>query len=428
MPEPRLGVAWDVTGKGKTALHAGVGLFHNSTVTARSMDASAANPPAVNSPQIVYATMDTLLSTGAFSLRPSSVNALERDAKTPSTYQWSLGLQQDIGWGTVVDVTYVGWVGRHMEQFTNINVVPDGAKFLDLHPENANPQNPRTALPDDFLRPFLGYGDITLRSNFGTANYNGLQVQINRRYIHGLQFAVAYTYSRSLGIADEDETNVSVARPLKAWHYAPLSQSQTHDLVINYTWDIPKASGLWNNAVIRALFDDWQVSGENAFVSGEWDRVNIATTDNFDFTGGSFGSGGDAGNGLRVVRPRVVGSLVPSGDRNAAPGAPGSWINPAAFARPGRGEYGDASRYVFRRPGINNWNLSFFKNFPLGGGGKRRLQLRWEMYNVLNHTQFDAIDNAARFDVAGNQVNDQFGKATSARNPRFMQGSIRFSF
>src|SRR6266571_2997714 len=437
MPEPRLGLAWDIFGNGKTALHASAGLFHQAQTTARSMDQAANNPPAVNTPQIFYGTMDTLLAAGpSFSARPSSVNALERDAKTSSSYQWSIGFQREIGWGTVVDLTYVGWVARHMEQFSNINVVPDGAKFVNLHPENANPQNPNTPKPDDFLRPYLGYGDITLRSNFGTANYNGLQVQINRRYIRGLQFAVAYTYGKSLGIADEDETNISIARPLKPWHYAPSAGNQMHNLVVNYTWDLPKASRLWNNGLVRLLFDDWQLSGENAFASGDWAPVLITTTDNFDFTGGTGGQGQDVGNGLRVVRPRIVGSVIPS-DRNAAPDSPGSWLNSGAFARPARGEYGDEPRYIFRMPGINNWNLSFFKNFPLGSSGRRRLQLRWEMYNVLNHTQFGAaygvtgypgIDNTLRFDATGKQVNANFGKATAARNPRIMQGSVRFTF
>src|SRR5438067_13923906 len=118
-----------------------------------------------------------------------------------------------------------------------------------------------------------------------------MQYHINRRCRQGFQLSAAYTYARSLGIANEDASQVSLARPLKAWHYAPLSQSQTHDLVVNYTWDIPKASRLWDNVVVRALFDGWQVSGENAFVSGEWDRLNIATTDNFDFTGGTGGTG-----------------------------------------------------------------------------------------------------------------------------------------
>ena len=61
-------------------------------------------------------------------------------------------------------------------------------------------------------------------------------------------------------------------------------------------------------------------------------------------------------------------------------------------------------------------------------GGKRRLQLRWEIYNLLNQTQWSTIDNTLRYDATGTQVNAQFGKATAARNPRIMQGAIRFSF
>ena len=98
------------------------------------------------------------------------------------------------------------------------------------------------------------------------------------------------------------------------------------------------------------------------------------------------------------------------------------------MARPAKGDPGNASRYAYRNPSINNWNLAFFKNFGLGGAGKRRLQLRWEMFNVLNHTQFLTIDNTARFDPAGSQVNASFGEANAARNPRIMQGSVRLSF
>ncbi len=94
---------------------------------------------------------------------------------------------------------------------------------------------------------------------------------------------------------------------------------------------------------------------------------------------------------------------------------------------------------MFRGPGINNWNLSLFKNFPLGQQRAPRLQLRLEAYNVLNHTQFGSfnlnsgtggqgIDNTLRFDAAGNQINTSFGYATQARNARIIQGSVRFSF
>jgi hypothetical protein len=126
------------------------------------------------------------------------------------------------------------------------------------------------------------------------------------------------------------------------------------------------------------------------------------------------------------VRARIVGSLT-AGNRNATPGEPGSWINWEAVQRPaGRGDFGNAARNALQLPAIRNWNLSFFKNFPIGGN--RRFQLRWEIYNVLNNTMWSAIDNTARFDAAGQQVNANFGKATAARNPRIMQGSVRFTF
>ena len=201
-PEPRLGLAWDLTGDGKTAVHSSVGLYHNPHVNANGMDAMARNPPAQNTPSIIYGTMDTLLAAGAqgaFSNRPSDVFGIQRDAKTPKSYNYSVGIQRDIGWGTVIDVTYAGFQMRNGEMATSINTVPDQARFVDVNPQNANPQNPTTAKPNEFLRPYLGYQNITIREHFGEASYNSVQVQANRRYINGLQFAVAYTYGKTDG-------------------------------------------------------------------------------------------------------------------------------------------------------------------------------------------------------------------------------------
>src|SRR4029453_12668457 len=169
-PEPRAGIGWDLAGDGKTALHASGGLYHNPHVNANGMDAMARNPPAQNTPSIIYGTMDTLLSVraaGAFANRPSAVFGIERDAKTPKSYNYSAGVQRELGWGTVLDVTYAGWQMRHAEMSTDINPVPDGARFLDIHPENANPQNPTAAKPAEFLRPYSGFQSITMRSHFG---------------------------------------------------------------------------------------------------------------------------------------------------------------------------------------------------------------------------------------------------------------------
>jgi hypothetical protein len=102
------------------------------------------------------------------------------------------------------------------------------------------------------------------------------------------------------------------------------------------------------------------------------------------------------------------------------------WFNTNAFAAPGVMEWGNAPRDVFRGPGRHNWDFTVSKNFPIAD--RARVQFRWEFYNVFNQTQWAGVDNNARFDAAGNQVNGQFGQITSARRPREMQGVLRFEF
>lgn len=415
--EPRAGFAYDLFGRGKTALHVSAGQFHNARLgSGTAAGNNAGNPPLVHTPTIFNGTMSTLLQMEPSGVeRPSSVSGYEQHVKTPSSYNLSAGIQQDLGWGTVVDVTYVGTLGRHLDMTRNINAVPDGARFLDLHPENIDPRTGRV-LPTDFLRPYRGYGDINLRGHFGTSKYNALQVQLNRRYIKGLQFSAAYTFANAYGVGDDDPSTVSIYRPL-SFYYANATHNQNRRLVINYTWDVPKASRRWNNAVARGVLDGWQLSGENALVDGDWTGVDFSTTDAFDFTGGD---GGTTSN----VRPVLVGDpILPRGSRDVFTG----WFNTAAFARPsGRGDYGNAPRTVVQKPGVNNWNLSAFKNVALGRN--RKAQYRLEAYNVLNKLQMSDINNDAQFDPSGVLVNKEFGKATSARAPRILVMSLRFNF
>jgi Carboxypeptidase regulatory-like domain/TonB-dependent Receptor Plug Domain len=415
-PEPRLGVAYDLTGDSRMALHASVGIYHNPHVNANGMDAMARNPPVQNTPSIIYGTMDTLLAVGAagaFANRPSNVFGIERDAKTPTSYNYSVGVQREMGWGTVLDVTYAGFQMRHGEMEGNINPVPDGARFLDINPQNADPRTPTSAKPAEFLRPYSGYQNITMRSHFGEASYNSVQVQLNRRYINGLQFAVAYTLGKTKG----NGTGFNPLRMDPWWNDAPESGTQFQNLVINYTWDVPNGSGIWSNAFTRGLLDGWQLSGDTAFVSGDWAGASTSTTDNFDFTGGDGGT-----------RPRISGETqCTSGNCDPTPGGGGSYFNVAAFSRlTGRGDIGNAPRAFFRMPPIVLSNMSVFKNFQLGGG--RRIQFRWEAYNVFNQVNWSGLNTNAQFNPAGEQVNASFGQATSARSARVMQGAIRFTF
>src|SRR5690606_20016927 len=122
-----------------------------------------------------------------------------------------------------------------------------------------------------------------------------------------------------------------------------------------------------------------------------WAGANFATTDNFDFTGGGAGS--------RVV---ITGDPVGGADRDPHPDREGRWLDPAAFARPsGRFDLGNAPSAFFRLPWIRTSNVAFFKNFP--AGGRRRLQVRWEIYNVFNQVNWANIDTFLVFDPAGRQ-------------------------
>jgi hypothetical protein len=421
--EPRVGFSWDVKGDGKTAVRGGVGVFHNPRGSGNYNWNATKNPPIQFTPIIVNSTMTTLLQSSG-SVFPGNVQGFEKQNLTPTIYSYSIGVQRDIGWGTVVDAAYVGSQGRRLLQLTNINTIPYGARFL---PQNQDPTTGRP-LPDAFLRPYPGYGDINFLTNSGSSRYDALQVQVNRRFTHGLQFGVAYTYSGSkdYGSNDQSQLQVPLYQDVKDWAYGYAQYDQRHVAVINYTWDLPRASRLLKLPIVAAIFDNWQISGITAFVSGQPLSVGVAnnfmsttftTVDGADLNGG--------GDGSRVI---VTGDPQPNGfDRTVT-----QWFDPSVFARPAVGQivaasqYGNTARDVIRLPGVDNWDITLFKNVPLGG--TRQFQLRWEIYNIFNHTQFMTLDTTPRYDAAGNQVNANFGSVTAARSPRIMQASLRFLF
>ncbi len=155
----------------------------------------------------------------------------------------------------------------------------------------------------------------------------------------------------------------------------------------------------------------------------------MTTSDNFDFTGGEAGNGACLAGSepcLHLVRPVLVGDPLASGGDPLT-----GFFNTAAFARPARGNYGNAARNVVKRPGLINTNFAVFKNV-------RFTAIRWrrssacEIYNLFNTVEFQDIDRTARFDPAGNQINPNFGTsvgiANPTRPPRIVQLSVRFNF
>ena len=108
-----------------------------------------------------------------------------------------------------------------------------------------------------------------------------MQVQVNRRFTHGLQFGASYTLSKSRDYSSGQETGTNPGRlptyaDVREWTYGLSSFDQTHVAVFNYTWDLPRASALWNNGLVRAVFDNWQMSGITAFSSGTPSGVTLS--------------------------------------------------------------------------------------------------------------------------------------------------------
>jgi hypothetical protein len=461
--EPRVGFAWDVTGRGDTVIRGMGGIYHMPRVGGGTGGASSLgnNPPQQRTFQILNGNIDNLANlTNTAALFPVTISALEVDSNIPTTYNFSLGVQQDIGFKTVMEVSYVGAFARHLGERRNINAIPDNAKFVDCrftpanlcHPENRDPLTAASAKNNDFLRPYKGFGDINLVMYSGTSNYNGLQVQLNRRYTRGFQYGVAYTYSKSFDYANDDSSDVAYPRPYKDFNYAPSDFDQTHILTINYIYDVPRLSQKWNNGFVRTLLDNWQISGTTSYATGRPKNLSAGyTAGTVTVTTGQICPAGsiqtsstvctmitDFTGGTVNARPNIICDPT-KGASGADPTGSAFVINTNCFTAPtGLGQIGNMPRNSVRIPAIFNTDLAFFKNFRLGE--RRELQLRWETYNLFNRANFDDIDGTLTFGLVSvtnadgtkgaaiKQTRTTFGTPTTARTPRVMQVSLRFNF
>jgi hypothetical protein len=404
---PRFGFAYDVTGKGKTAVRGGFGMFYNRLNLDTMLNPFSTQAPLVENPTVYYGTLNTLLSSSG-SITPQAVIGIDRAGKVPLVMNFSLSVQHSVGRGVIVDVGYSGSLARHLMWQRNLNAIPFGTNFLA---KNADPTSPSSPLSPAFLRPLMGYNNISLRETASSSNYHSLQVSGNRRFARHMQFGASWTWSKAMDFNDNDTDTVSTLVPVRVWNYGLASFDRTHVAKLNWLWDVPGPKS--KNPVVKAVLADWQVSGIASFVSGSPLAVGYSFTTAVDTTGSPT-------DGARIV---VTGNpVLPKGERTFSRN-----FRTDVFQAPAKGTIGNSAKTIIRGPGVNNWDIAVFKTFPIRE--RLRAQFRSEFYNTFNHTQFSGLDTGARFDTAtGAQVNTRLGEFTSARSPRQIQFVLRVLF
>lgn len=407
---PRIGFSWDVKGDGRTAVRGGFGVFpdrFNDDIVLQHVEL----PPIVNTPTANYTTIRELTST-PLSLSPATARSLDPDYKPQYIYNYSVGVQRDVGWQLVADVAYVGSKGRKLLQTRNLNAVPYGTNFQasSIDPTTGGP------LPANFLRPYIGYGDILLSEFAGFSDFDSLQVSVNRRYSRGLRLGASYSlsYIRNVGIASPPSNNPTVNPFLDVRTRNYGDAGRRHNLAVNYSYDVPVPEG--SPAFVRAVLGNWQISGVTSALSGGPIGIGYSIAGISDLTGG-------AGSGVDSRVDIVCDPNLSRGDRTPDRAFATECIAPPSLAN---NRIGTARGDEVLGPGYVNWDITLAKYVPFGNN--RRVTFRAELYNAFNTVQFSGVNTSAVFNAAGQQTNPQFGTYTAARDARRMQLTLRIDF
>lgn len=411
---PRVGLAWNVTGDGKTSIRGGFGVYYDPLLYATYGNMTFKHEPYFKQVRISGAPFPNVYPLLAGGQGLIDTFAIQFDPQSTYVTQYNVNLQRAVSSKLVVTAGYIGSRGVHLWREADFNnaypLTPDGTTFAPV-------ASPRRRNPN--------FANIRLKVSDGESEYNALLLGVQARAGRGFQGQVSYTYAKSVddqsSSLGRNEFANGQARTIdpynKALNRGPSDFDVRHNLAVNFSYEVPfgtgRAHGAAAPALVRAIAGGWTVNGILSAQTGipvspifTFDQDRDATTDNEQRP--------NLAPGVTSI-PRV---------------SPTQLFDPNVFVLPAVGSRGTVGRNSIRGPGLVTFDPSFVKAFSLGGAEGKSLQLRIEVFNAFNRVNF-AIPTVANLTVfnSATERNTTAGRITSTSTPaRQVQFALRLTF
>ncbi len=414
---PRGGFAWSPNAK--TVLRGGFGWAYNRINIADAINNFENGlTPGVDYRQTSLATLSASTGLAPITAKNFAVRD-EASRKIPTVYDYSLSMQRELPFGTILDVAYIGNLQRHQSITFNINAIPLGTAFNPKYirpgvagsnffgPVNAS--NPG-ALPGSntvdplLMRPYQGFNSLNMLVNAGNLAYNSLQVNASKRFSHGLMFQAAYTLSR-LESGAESVGNYSYNWKAYSGGLAGGDGGdRRHVFTLNYTYDIPSLAKAihFDNLVSRAIFGGWRMGHLFTYVSGQLTTASL----------GSIQQSGNTSNvaslstlflGTPDLNPRLLVSGSPMTNLDSS-----HYFDPNKFSIPGvyPAYDGTGPRNYLTRPSTYANDMTLTKAFRIHEA--HAFELRAAFYNAFNQVRRNNFNTSVQYKANGKTFADGF--------------------
>jgi hypothetical protein len=365
----------------KTVIRGGTGIFFDSSEDSETHQMNDFYPWSMRGNYTASVATHTLLNAdNSFPALPTTLSPvtpsllsfllIQMNQKSdPYLLQWDVSIERQLASRLKGEINYTGNKGTHLMTRQNFN------QDYTLNPANPTPPADRV--------PYPNFGTSLLVDMWGTnSNYNSLNAKLEGTVPGGLTLLAAYTWSKMM---DVKSAAAAVDGDVAGWastldphnmarDYARSSYDVGNHFVMSFLYDLPVGKGhALSMHGLNAVIGGWQLNGIATFQYGF--PTSCAGTDNSLLNGEVYSQ-----------RCNVVGSYLPSGFvQNSA-----HWFNTAAFVNPPIGVLGNEGRDILRQPGINNWDMSLFKNNKISE--KLNVQLRLESFNTFNHLILGGAD------------------------------------